>query len=244
MSTFYHAICFFQNNVGNFYVTVCRFIKSGSDHLGTLRVQHGRRDEEHAECHEDGRDHPQPDIEGVPLPGRGLAAMIAGEGIGIALNADLPSAMLIPPEAVDWLAQTLADGPAEIDGRPHSFHAPMRLPDTLMAALESSLANASGLAAAAWLAGVTYEDRTTGHLIGFVGAAQGTEAALAAMVREALVFSGLAEGWLDVAFLAGDDPALNLLAGVGRALSIPAPQLQTPQRTAPGGDPNRPPRLR
>lgn len=179
------------------------------------------------------------------LPGRGLAAMIAGEGIGIALNAELPSAMLIPPEAVDWLAQTLADGPAEIAVRPQSFHAPMNLPADLMTALESSLANASGLAVAAWLAGVTYDDRSTGHLIGFVGAAPGTEAALAAMVREALVFSGLEEGWLDVAFLAGDDPALAHLAGVGRALDIPSPQPEAPAApSAPGSDPDRPPRLR
>lgn len=177
------------------------------------------------------------------LPGRGLAAMIAGEGIGIALNAELPSAMLIPPDAVDWLAETLADGPSEITARPRSFHKPLALPDDLMTALVSGLAGTTGLAAAAWLAGVTYEDGTKSHAVVFAGAAPGAERALAATLREALVFSGHEEGWLDVVFLPVDDPTLTALAGFGRALPIPAPDAVA-ERPAPGSDPARPPRLR
>ncbi|MEM6312391.1 MAG: SseB family protein, partial [Pseudomonadota bacterium] len=42
------------------------------------------------------------------LPGRALAQMLAGQGVGLALNLDVaPSAMLIPAEAVDWLVATL-----------------------------------------------------------------------------------------------------------------------------------------
>lgn len=181
------------------------------------------------------------------MPGRGLAAMITGEGIGIALNAELPSAMLLPPEAVDWLADMLSRTPGEVAVQPRSFHAPLELPDELMTALRAGLAASAGLVAGAWLAGVTYEDETTGHLIGFAGAAPGSEPALAAMVREALVFSGLEEGWLDVAFLAADDPLVGGLAGVGRELELPAaapvaaPVSAAP--SAPGVDPDRPPRL-
>lgn len=177
------------------------------------------------------------------LPGRGLAAMIAGEGIGIALNAELPSAMLIPPDAVDWLSETLAQGPSEITTRPQSFHKPLTLPDDLMSALDASLVNATGLAAAAWLAGVTYDDGVKGHVVVFAGAAPGAEQALAATVREALVFSGHEEGWLDVAFLAVDDPILTSLADFARALPLPLPE-PVAERPAPGSDPARPPRLR
>lgn len=177
------------------------------------------------------------------LPGRGLAAMIAGEGIGIALNAELPSAMLIPPDAVDWLAATLAEGPIQVNTRPRSFHKPLDLPDDLMTALEGGLASATGLAAVAWLAGITYEDNSRGHVVVFAGAAPGAEPALATTVREALVFSGHEEGWLDVAFLPVDDPTLGALAGFGRPLPIPAPE-PVAGRAPPGSDPARPPRLR
>lgn len=177
------------------------------------------------------------------LPGRGLAAMISGEGIGIALNAELPSAMLIPPDAVGWLADTLAEGPSEITARPRSFHKPLTLPDDLISALETGLASTTGLAAAAWLAGVTYEDSVKGHVVVFAGAVPGAEQALAATVREALVFSGHEEGWLDVAFLPVDDPTLTALAGFGRALPIPQPE-PVAERPAPGSDPAHPPRLK
>ncbi|MBW7922886.1 MAG: SseB family protein [Rubellimicrobium sp.] len=178
------------------------------------------------------------------LPGRGLAAMIAGEGIGIALNAELPSAMLIPPDAVDWLAATLAEGAHRLAARPRSFHSPQALPDALMQALGRGLAQSAGLVSAAWIAGVTYEDDSTGHLIGFAGVPPGAEAALAGMVREALVFSGIDEGWLDVAVFAAGDPNIGAIDGVGRALPVPAPPPEAPPRPAPGTDPDRPPRLR
>ena len=42
----------------------------------------------------------------VALPGRVLAQMLAGQGVGLGLNLDVaPSAMLIPAEAVAWLNQ-------------------------------------------------------------------------------------------------------------------------------------------
>ncbi len=177
------------------------------------------------------------------MPGRGLVAMIAGEGIGIALNAELPSAMLLPPEAVNWLAETLGEDPGMIRARPQSIHAPLELPAPLMGALDQAMASVAGLADGAWLAGVTYEDGATGHFIGFVGAAPEAEAMLAGRVREALVFSGLEEGWLDVAFLAADDPIVAPLSGVGRAFDIRLPEPVRRAPSAPGTDPDRPPRL-
>lgn len=180
------------------------------------------------------------------LPGRALAAMMAGQGIGIAFNADLPSAVLIPAEAVDWLAQTLAEGPQEAQARPAGFHAPQGVPEALLAALDTRLAAAAGMARAAWLTGVAYDDGTRGHLLAFAGTRPGAEPALAAVVNEALTFSGIAAGWLDVTFLAVDDPALERITRTGLRFDLPDPVdlSRSAPGAEPGMDPARPPRLR
>jgi hypothetical protein len=178
------------------------------------------------------------------MPGRVLAGMLAGKGVGLALNPDVaPSAMLIPADAVDWLAATLGQRPEVAAARPRAFAPPRGLPDAVLTGLDRKLAAAAGLAGAAWLAGVTYEGGGQGHLLAFVGALPGAEAALAAAVGEAMTFSGVEAGVLDVAFLAADDPALARLARVG--LRFDLPQVVMPAAAAaPGMDPGKPPRLR
>lgn len=180
------------------------------------------------------------------LPGRGLVQMIAGQGIGIAFNADLPSAVLIPPDAVDWLAETLTAAPERTEARPLAFHPPENLPPALLAALDARLAASAGLARHAHLAGVTWDSGARGHVLVIEDALPAARAALAAAVQEALVFSGVEFGWLDVTFLAAGDPALAALAGTALRLDLPQPPFrpETAAPAAPGMDPDRPPRLR
>lgn len=178
------------------------------------------------------------------LSGRALAAMLAGQGIGIALNPDVaPSAILIPAAAVDWLADTLGRRPAEITARPTEIARPDGLPDALLQALEAKLALAAGLASAAVLARAGYEGGGTGHLLAFLDARPGAEPALAQAVSEALTFSGLEAGALDVTFLAGTDPAAERLLRHGLRIALPAPP-EPARPSAPGMDPDRPPKLR
>ena len=180
------------------------------------------------------------------LSGRGLAGMLAGQGIGLALNLEVaPSAILLPPEALAWLRETLDHGPAESEATPREIAPPRGLPDTLLAALDTKLATAQGLARKAYLAAVTYDDGTRGHLLAFSGTQPGAEGALARAMNEALVFSGLEAGALDVAFLPDDAPLLAELAR--HALRFDLPEPASPGRVepvAPGSDPDRPPRLR
>lgn len=178
------------------------------------------------------------------LSGRALAAMLTGQGIGLGLNLDVaPSSILIPPGAVDWLHATLANRPAETAARPVELCAPAGLPEPLLAALDAKLAAAGGLARFAYLATVTYAPARRGHLLAFVGAAPGAEAALAQAAAEALTFSGLEAGELDVGFFDAADPMAARLARVGLRIDLPDPAEPDAPR-APGSDPNRPPRLR
>ncbi|ULB10278.1 SseB family protein [Cereibacter azotoformans] len=190
---------------------------------------------------------------GVPapyaaLPGRVVAGLLAGRGIGLGLNlGDAPSAMLLPPEAVDWLAETISHAPSEAEARPAGF-APPQLPEPLITALDGKLARAGGLAGHALLAAVRYEDGREAHMLAFVEALDGAQPALARAVSEALTFSGLEAGTLDVAFLAEGDPAAVAMARVGLRFDLPvpaAPELREEHvPAAPGMDPERPPILK
>ncbi|MDP5085271.1 MAG: SseB family protein [Yoonia sp.] len=178
------------------------------------------------------------------LPGRALAQMLAGQGIGLALNLEVASsAMLIPAEAVDWLVATLAHGPDETEARLTEVSAPGGLPEAVIAGLDRKLAIAAGLARFAYLAAATYEDGGRGHVLAFVDAVEGAEKALASAAGEALTFSGIEAGVMDVLFVRASDPLAAHLAKVGLRFDLPQPEAPHAPG-APGMDPAKPPKLR
>ena len=182
------------------------------------------------------------------LPGRVVAGLLAGQGIGMGVNLGVaPSSILIDAEAVDWLAATLSHGPSEIEARPLEITPPHGIPERVLGALDTKLGLAAGLARFAWLCGVRYADGRQGHLLAFVAAVPGAEAALTRAVAEALTFSGVEAGEIDVAFFDLSDPIAARLASVGLRFDLPEPaeekaEIITP--AAPGMDPAKPPRLR
>jgi hypothetical protein len=178
------------------------------------------------------------------LPGRVIAGLLKGQGIGMGVNLGVaPSSMLLPPEAMDWLAETLADAPEEVEARPERF-LPPAVPEAVIAALDGKLARTGGLAAAALLAGVVYAGGRRGHLLALLDTAAGAEAALARAMKEALVFSGVEAGELDVIFLTSGSPAAAAMARVALRFDLPQPAAADHAPAAPGMDPSRPPRLR
>jgi len=178
------------------------------------------------------------------LPGRVIAGLLQGQGIGMGVNLGVaPSSMLLPPEAMDWLAETLEGGPQQAEALPSEFLAPT-VPEAVVAALDGKLARAGGLAAAALLAGVVYRDGRHGHLLAVLDAVEGAEGPLARAMNEALVFSGIEAGELDVVFLAAGSPAATAMARVALRFDLPEPEMQDLMPVAPGMDPSRPPKLR
>ncbi|EBA13438.1 SseB family protein [Roseobacter sp. CCS2] len=178
------------------------------------------------------------------VSGRALAEMLAGQGVGLALNLDVaPSAMLIPAEAVEWLVATLSHGPDETEARLTEVLAPGGLPEAVVSGLDRKLAIAAGLARFAYLAAATYEDGARGHVLAFVDAVEGAEKALASAASEALTFSGIEAGVMDVLFVRATDPLAAHLAKVGLRFDLPEPE--TPHVPgAPGMNPDKPPKLR
>ncbi len=157
---------------------------------------------------------------------------------------------MLPPEAVGWLAAALPPEPRRTSARIREARPPAGVPEPLLQALAEKLAAAAGLARAAWLAEVTYEDGTTGHLMAFEAAMTGAEEALARACGEALAFSEVDASALDVAFLDGASAALARLACVALRFDLPAAAegvalAGAAEPADPGAaDPGAPPRLR
>jgi hypothetical protein len=181
------------------------------------------------------------------LPGRAVAQMLRGQKIGLGLNLGVaPSSILIPAEALDWLASTLDELPEEIERPIVGISAPVCLPEGIHPALAAKLAPAGGVAAAAALATARYGDGSTGLIVGFTAPLPGTEQALAHAVQEALVFSGIADLTLEVGFFAPNSAEAKSLAASGLAIPLPPPDMiEAPAaRPAPGSNPDTPPKLR
>jgi hypothetical protein len=179
------------------------------------------------------------------LSGRALAGMMRGQGLGLAVNLGAESEMLLDAAALGWLADMLEARPDEVEEAPEEIAAPGGLPERLLTALDARLASASGLARQAYLVAVTYSGGRRGHLLAFIDPVPEAEPSLARLVGEALGFSGLEAGTLDVGFFRATDPVSTRLAKAGLRFDLPEPEeAATVAGTAPGMDPDRPPRLR
>ncbi len=181
------------------------------------------------------------------LPGRIIAQHLAGQGVALGLNfgAGVASEVMLPPQAMGWLAEMLSTRPEAVEAKPEAFFAPQGLPEALADALTFTLGGAAGLAQAALLVGVRYAGGRRGHILAVIGAHPAAEEALARALAEALAFSGIEAGELDVTFLAADDPVVAELARLAQVFEVPQVTVaEVSQRTAPGSDPDRPPRLR
>lgn len=174
------------------------------------------------------------------LPGRVIAGLLAGQGVGIAVNpGEEESAFLMSPQSVDWLARLLAEAPQASAVLPTGWSPPAT--PGLAATLAERLWGFGARAERAWLARGTFADGQDNLLLVIEDAAPEARAALAKAAGEALAFAGVAG---DVLFLTASE-ARNLVGCADPvALSRPAPPPPPSAPAAPGSDPARPPRLR
>ncbi len=182
----------------------------------------------------------------VALSGRRIARMLAGQGVGIGLNlGEAPSAMVLPVEAVEWLAEAAIGEDEVVDAKPLEISKPVGVPEALIVALNGKLANMAGVVGAAHLVSVQYQGGEAGHMLALVNVPEAAKAGVSEALSEALRFSGVEAGQLDLAFLAPDDPHLERFVRAGLGFEIPEIILpKTPEPMAPGMDPNKPPILR
>ena len=180
------------------------------------------------------------------LPGRVIVAALAGQGTGIGLNLGVaPSAFLMAPAALDWLADALARAPVVGSGRPLAY-SPPSLPG-FGRAMAAKLAGLGALASTAWLAGARHGDGRSGHVLVFEDANPAAETALAKAAGEAILFSGTDPEGIEILFLTAAQIAAEGLMGHAERIEISKPAeapTARPLPAAPGSDPARPPILR
>lgn len=180
------------------------------------------------------------------LPGRVIAAQLAGQGVGLGLNIGAsPSSIILPADVMDWLTTTLGTKPVAVVATPQGFAYPWGIPASVTEVLLQKLGANPGLAEAVLLVEVIYEQGRRGHMLAVLGASNGAEAAISGAVSEAIVFSGFDMAEMDVVFLALGDPRIQTIEDVALRLDLPKPTV--PQRLdprIPGMDPQNPPILR
>jgi hypothetical protein len=92
---------------------------------------------------------------------------------------------------------------------------------------------------------VVYADGTKGHLLAYIDALPQAQGALTRAVAEALTFSGIEAGALDVVFVSGTEAVAQHLHRVGLRFDLPQMQSSAVLPVQPpGGDPDKPPKLR
>ena len=182
----------------------------------------------------------------VAMPGADLVSLLAREGLGLGLNLGVaPSAVLLPPDAIGWLAGEVASSLQLTRALPERFAPPLEVPPALVDDLARRLAEAAGIMQEAWLVQASYADAPDALLLACIGVDLPARAALGKSIAPAVQFAP-ADRPLDIAFLDAGDPALEALRRHGLRFEIPPPP-PAPRASpveAPGCDPEKPPRLR
>lgn len=171
------------------------------------------------------------------IPGRVLAALLAKDGAALLVNPGSASEMLLDPETLTWLGQSLENKPQTETG---AFLPSLSSPDPeAVAALAEPLAQRVrgmyGLVEAIALVGASWPDRT-GHLLLLRGTPVNRQEAVAKAISEVLAFLPPVEGGIDIAFA---DPLLP-----EGTLVIEVPEPAPPEPETVQRDPNAPPRLK
>lgn len=181
----------------------------------------------------------------VAMSGRAVANMLSGKKIGLGINLGVaPSSILLPSEAVNWLLEKISTGPEMSDDRPTDFLPPTDVPQILLQALNTKLALAADMARCAYLVKTRFVDGNSGLMLGIVDANAASEVALSQAVSEVLIFSGIERGTIDVAFFSSQDEICAVLDRVGLRFDLPKTPKKARNVSAPGMDPDQPPRLR
>lgn len=160
------------------------------------------------------------------LPGRVIAGQMAGQELALGLNlgSGAASEVILPPEALTWLMQMLDQkAPVALEARIAGF-APPNVPQALRDTLPQAISGATS----ARLVGVRYRDGRQGQMLALTGVAAAAEAKIARAVTEAMAFSGLDAGVVDLVFIGEGDGALSAMDGLALVLEPPADVAHAP----------------
>lgn len=171
------------------------------------------------------------------MSGADLARLLAPAGLALGLNLDVaPSAMLLPNDALVFVAEETPDLPDIRGGAISGLRPPETAGEALKTALAAALTAHAGQLEEAHLFEAALSDGAKPLVMAIVGASPEAQAPLARAVERAVALSGQGDVTLDVMFLDPEAPVLAQLRGI--ALSWDAPQ-EGPRLPGAGDQPPR-----
>lgn len=175
------------------------------------------------------------------MPGRALAARLMPMGIGLLVNPEEQSQVLVTPDMLGWLVKILDHASVEGVRRPaHLLPPTPEMVAALAEPLAARLADLSGLAQSAHLVAGDWEDDIT-HVLLIVGTDPAHQAAVAKAVAELAAVLDLPSA-MTVGF-----PSAESVPPFAVSFEIAAQAPDSPverRQRAPGSDPSKPPKLR
>ncbi len=172
------------------------------------------------------------------LSGRAIVGMLAGQGIGVAINPGAETDYVLTGDVLDWMREAASESPDLAGAMPDRLFAPKSASQAFLKALDQRLAMLAGVVRTAWLG----EDTEGGLVLVLTGVTPERQGAVAALMAEARNFAAPEHG-LGVVFAEGGAALETRLANVALRFDLPQPP-EPPAHKAPGTDPERPPRLR
>jgi len=172
------------------------------------------------------------------IPGRAVAAILGQGGYGLALDPG-GAAILLGPDELRWLTETLATAPETGEAAIRDVLPPGDVAPGLLEAIGARLV--PGLFEALVLARARDGAGAETPLIAVLGPAMDAEPPLAAALSEALAFAAASSDW-QIGFFPVEGPLSQALLRQGMRLDIR--EAAPPKPVAPGSDPTKPPRLR
>ena len=182
----------------------------------------------------------------IKMPGRELVTQLRGTDTGIGLNLNVaPTSQILTPEILAWISELLSVDSTLLVDQVAGFSADCQLSAEDRTALTDRLANFAGRVEAAYLCGVTYTDGAMADALFIVDCDPTIEADLFTAMIETQKFAKEDVADLAIKFISSSSPALLEIRRHGDELHLPKP-IVTPafQPTAPGMDPDKPPKLR
>ena len=179
------------------------------------------------------------------LSGRTLAQMLAGSGVGVALNLDVAvSSLLLPNDRMVWLSDTLEQEPEKGEEKLFALYPMAPVRKHVFETFLFKLAASADLARGFWLCEAEYGNGLRKRILAVIGAKNEHHGPLAKAVQEAVLFSGDEDLSLDVLFLAGHEALVKKLEHTGMRLIFKNKAEKPAKPAPPGSDPNKPPILR
>lgn len=182
----------------------------------------------------------------IKIAGRDLVMQLLASETGIGLNLNVaPTSQILSPDILTWLSEFLAESSSFSIDQVVAISPPDQWLDDHKTAISTQLEKYAGMIASAYFCSVTYSDNTVADAVFIVDCDPTTEAVLFTALVESQKFLDKNTAEIAIKFISPDNQEFPEICRVGEEIVISKlTVIHTSAPTAPGMDPDKPPKLR